>query len=258
MTTGAAVAAVTLITLGLSAMAAAADIDAVENALVDGQRQAAQSQARVDALDDATRKALNAYRAALLRAEQLRLYREQLEQQLATQTARLETVEGALARVEDTQAAMVPLLVKMTDALEQFVDADQPFDRTARVERVAVLRQTLADPEIGLAAQYRDVFAAWQDEARSGRMLKAERVNLPGAPRQQLVDLVQVGRLALYALALDGSAAWQWDASAGRFAPLATATLPALKQALRVAQEQAAPDLLIIPGDFAAATDAGS
>ncbi|MEN8720487.1 MAG: DUF3450 domain-containing protein [Oceanococcaceae bacterium] len=257
MTTGAAVAAMMLMTLGLSTVAAA-DIDAVENALVDGQRQAAQSQARVDSLDDATRKALNAYRAALLRAEQLRLYQEQLEQQMATQTARLETVEGALARVEDTQAAMVPLLVKMTDALEQFVDADQPFDRTARVERVAALRQTLADPEIGLAEQYRDVFAAWQDEARSGRILKAERVNLPGAPRQQLVDLVQVGRLALYALALDGSAAWQWDAAAGRFAPLATATLPALKQALRVAQEQAAPDLLIIPGAFAVSTEAGS
>lgn len=257
MTTGAAVAATMLMTLGLSTVAAA-DIDAVENALVDGQRQAAQSQARVDSLDDATRKALNAYRAALLRAEQLRLYQEQLEQQMATQTARLETVEGALARVEDTQAAMVPLLVKMTDALEQFVDADQPFDRTARVERVAALRQTLADPEIGLAEQYRDVFAAWQDEARSGRILKAERVNLPGAPRQQLVDLVQVGRLALYALALDGSAAWQWDAAAGRFAPLATATLPALKQALRVAQEQAAPDLLIIPGAFAVSTEAGS
>ncbi len=237
--------------LGMAVTAAqAASADRVETEIVRGQRAAALSQERIDGLDDATRKALQEYRGALLRAEQLRLYKQQLEQQVQTQQARLADIEAALGRVEESRAAMVPLLVRMTDALAEFVAADQPFNREARDKRVADLRTMLADPEVGLAEQYRAVYSAWEAEAQAGRMLKAERVNLPGAPRSQLVDLLQVGRLALYAISLDATEAWQWSAESQRFVSLPATSLPALKQALRVAQEQASPALLNLPGDF--------
>jgi len=238
-----------LLSMAVSA-AQAASADRVESEIGRGQRAAALSQERIDGLDDATRKALQEYRSALLRAEQLRLYKQQLEQQVQTQEARLADIEASLGRVEESRAAMVPLLVRMTDALAEFVAADQPFDREARDQRVAELRKLLADPEVGLAEQYRAVYGAWEAEAQAGRVLKAERVNLPGAPRSQLVDLLQVGRLALYAISLDASEAWQWNAQTQRFQSLPATSLPALKQAMRVAQEQASPALLNLPGDF--------
>lgn len=234
----------------VAAPAFAASAEQVEGQISASQRAAAASQKRVDGLDDQTRKALQEYRGALLRAEQLRLYKQQLEQQVETQQARLDEIEESLGRVEESRAAMVPLLVRMTDALDQFVSADQPFDLEARQERVARLRKLLADPEVGLAEQYRAVYGAWEAEAQTGRLLKAERVNLPGAPRSQLVDLLQVGRLALYAISLDATAVWQWNAETQRFESLPATSLPALKQALRVAQEQASPSLLNLPGKF--------
>ncbi len=226
---------------------AAAEPEAVEGALQRSQTQAAASQQRVDQLDDATREALQEYRAALLQAEQLRLYERQLAAQRDTVQARLAEVDAALARLEESRGAMVPLLVRMADALEAFVEADQPFDLDARRARVAGLRNLLADPEAGLSEQYRGAYAAWQAEAAAGRTLAAERVNLPGSRSGQLVDLVRVGRLGLYALALDGSSAWVWRPQARDFVELPRGTVPALKQALRVAQEQAAPSLLTLP-----------
>lgn len=243
-------AGVAMIVLSAMPGAYAAGVSDVESTISADQRRAATSQSRVDKLDDATREALTEYRGALLRAEQLRLYKAQLESQLATQKARMLEVQSAIERVEETRGAMVPLLVKMVDALEAFVQADQPFDLEARSRRVATLRSLLADPQAGLAEQYRAVYAAWEAEAQAGRVMRAERVNLPGAPRSQLVDLIQVGRLALYAVSLDGADAWQWDAEKSRFEALPTSALPALKQVLRVAQEQAAPELLSLPGAF--------
>lgn len=251
-------AAAALLALSANWGASAAGVSDVEGAISTDQRRAAASQSKIDRLDDATRKALTEYRGALLRAEQLRLYKSQLENQLATQKARLLEVESAIERVEHTRAAMVPLLVKMVDALEAFVQADQPFAREMREKRVADLRTLLADPQAGLAEQYRAVYAAWEAEAQSGRVMRAERVNLPGAPRSQLVDLIQVGRLALYAVSLDGADAWQWDTQKTRFEPLPASALPALKQVLRVAQEQAAPELLSLPGSFPLSRDTGA
>lgn len=236
--------------LGGSATVSAASVSDVEKEMSRSQRAAGQSQQRVDTLDDATKKALQEYRTALLRVEQLRLYKQQLEQQRETQVQRLKDVDEALGRVESSRAAMVPLLVKMTDALEEFIAADQPFRQEARKQKVTDLRALLADPEVGLAEQYRAVYSAWQAEARSGRVIKAERVALPGAARSQLVDLLQIGRLGLYALSLDGSAAWIWDTQVQRFTALAPNTIPALKKALNFAKEHAAPSLVYLPGDF--------
>lgn len=232
---------------GVTTLAWAQSVQEVESALQAQSRQAALSQDEIDQLDDATRQALLKYRAALLRAEQLRLYQQQLQAQAQTQKQRLEELEQALARVEATKADMAPVLVRMADALEDFVAADQPFQQDQRRARVAGVRDLLADPEAAMAEQYRGVYAAWQAEADLGRQLAAERVNLPGAAAGQLVDLVAVGRLALYALALDGSMAWQWSPQQRRFGELPVAAVPALQKALRVAQEQAAPSLLTLP-----------
>nr|MBV6628467.1 DUF3450 domain-containing protein [Oceanococcus sp. HetDA_MAG_MS8] len=231
----------------LASLAWAQSVQEVESALQAQSRQAALSQDEIDQLDDATRQALLKYRAALLRAEQLRLYQKQLQAQAQTQQQRLAELEQALERVEATKADMVPVLVRMAEALEEFVAADQPFQRDQREARVAGVRDLLADPDAALAEQYRGVYAAWQAEADLGRQLGAERVNLPGAAAGQLVDLVAVGRLALYALSLDGSMAWQWQAQRKRFTPLPQAAVPSLQKALRVAQEQAAPSLLTLP-----------
>lgn len=225
----------------------AASAPQVEEALSAQQRAAAESQRRIDGLDDATRKSLLEYRAALLRAEQLRLYERQLEAQLQTQKERLASIEADLGRVEQSRAAMVPLQVRMSDALEAFIAADQPFGLEERQARLAKLRQQLSDPEVGLSAQYRALYEAWQAEAADGQRLAAERVSLPGSGSGQLVDLLRIGRLALFAMSLDASEAWIWNRDSRRFSPLPASALPGLKQALRVAQEQAAPSLLALP-----------
>lgn len=59
-------------------------------------------------------------------------------------------------------------------------------------------------------------------------------------------DFLRVGRVALYRIANDGSEAWLWS-STGDWLVLDASYLRDLRKALKVAQQVAAPELLVLP-----------
>lgn len=208
-------------------------------------REAQASQERINRLSDETRKLLEAYRAELWKAQQLQLYIRQLDATLEEQARRKEQLREQLERLERTRAELVPMLVRMVDGLEQFIDLDMPFLLNERRDRVERLRKVLADPDVPVSEQYRRVFEAYQVEADYGRSLESWRGPLPAGA--QLVDYLRVGRMAWYYLSLDGAGAWQYDQAAGQWSQVPSRHLHAIRQGLRVASEQAAPELLALP-----------
>ena len=240
----------------LVAHAAQAQSDPVERAIgtvEQTQRAAAQSQQRVDKLDDQTRDMLERYRAALWQAQQLKVYSAQIEELAKAQENDRESLQRQISEMERVERELLPLMLRMIDSLDSFVDLDLPFLRVERRGRVADLRRMMADPEVGTAEKFRRILEAYRIEVDYGNTLGAERVEIEG----RLMDQLHVGRTALLALALDADAALRWDGASASWQPLESRYVPALRDGLRIARETAAASLLVLPMPTPVAATAG-
>lgn len=203
----------------------------------------AASQQRVDQLDDATRQLLERYRSATWQAQQLTVYAGQLQQLLDSQEAEKASLERQIAEMDRVERDLLPLLLRMVDGLEKFVGLDLPFLKDERGERVANLKRLMADPEANLAEKYRRTLEAYMVEAEYGRTLGAERIEIDG----RVMDVLRIGRTALFALSLDGEAPLRWDAEARKWSALEHRYVASVKKGLRIARETMAADLLVLP-----------
>lgn len=213
------------------------------DATVQINRAGAQSQQRVDKLDDETRRMLERYRAALWQEQQLSVYATQLGELLASQETEKQSLSRQIGEMDRVESELMPLMLRMLDNLEKFVKLDLPFLREERAERIASLRRMMADPAAGVAEKYRRMLEAFQVENDYGRSLGAERVEADG----KVIDVLRVGRVAMYGLTLDGEEAMVWDRKTGAWGELEDRFLPGIRRGLKIAREVAAADVLVLP-----------
>lgn len=211
------------------------------------QRAETDAQARVDALADQTESLLSEYRAILDQADSLDAYNRQLATMVAAQEARLASFDQRLASAEETQRNVAPLLERMLGVLERFVAADLPFLEQERTDRLASLRQVLEDPAQGISERFRRVLEAYQVELDYGRTIEAWRGQADLGGGEQVVDLLRIGRLALFCTTLDGGTAARWDPGHAGWRTLPGHALPQVQRALKVARKELPPELLILP-----------
>ena len=88
------------------------------------------------------------------------------------------------------------------------------------------------------------ILEAYQIEMDYGRTLEAYRDELDADGVSRTVDLVRVGRVGLYYQSLDGAQAGYWDRHARGWIDVDGADRLAIRQALRIARKQTAPELL--------------
>jgi len=210
-------------------------------------REAARSQSRIDRLDDETRRKLEAYRQAIWERQQLEVYGEQLAELQRIQQQDVERLREELAEVPLSEDDLMPLMLRMVDALERFVEADLPFLEDERIQRLTSLKQVLGDAETSVSEKYRRVIEAYQIELDYGRGLASERTELDIGGRRVVVDTLRLGRVALYFLSLDGGTAAMWDGDAGQWTELPATHRAMIRQGIRIAREVAAPELLRLP-----------
>lgn len=223
------------------------------DATVAGQRQAQDSQARIDVLADQTREMASAYRDAMRQADQLEAYVAQIERLVAAQKAELDARAAELAGVEDTRARSLPLLREMWRALRDFVQLDLPFLANERGRRVAELERMLDQPGVTMAEKYRRLIEAYQVEAEYGRTVEASRDVVKLDDGERTVDVLRVGRIGLYYVELDGSSASFWDVGTHAWKTLSGADRAHVERALLVARKAVPPEWLEVPLDVAEA-----
>jgi len=195
----------------------------------------------------AARAALERYRAALWQTQQLKVYAEQVEPLLATQEAERASLQAQAKELSESSRDITPLLLRMLDGLDKFVALDLPFLQGERRERVASLRRLMTDPATPAAEKYRRILEAFRIEGDYGRGFGAERMELDEAGRKKVVDVLRVGRVALYSLTLDGQEAGYWDVAAKQWKPLSSSYRSALREGLKIARETAAPLVVSLP-----------
>jgi hypothetical protein len=235
--------------LGLALLALSLEAgaqDAVGRALQtteQAQQAAAGSQDVVERLDDETRALLERYRAASWQAQQLGVYADQLEEIAERQVEEQASLERQIEAMRRTEAELLPLMLRMLDTLSRFVERDLPFLEQERRERVESLSRLMSDPEATLADKYRRLLEAYQIEVDYGRGLGAERAEVDG----RVVDQLRVGRLALYALTLEGDQAWIWEAETGQWQAAERGLARTIRKGLRMARDTAPAGLLVLP-----------
>lgn len=225
---------------------AGAQSDAVSKSLDTVQRTqqaSVASQQRVDQLDDQTRALLERYRSATWQTQQLNVYAQQLNELLSQQTAQLTSLHQQMADLDRAGEDLMPLMLRMTDSLEKFVALDLPFLADERRDRLANLKRALGDPQINAGEKFRRILEAYQIEVDYGRTLGVERIDVGG----NTMDVLRVGRVALYALAPDGDDPKIWNPATKSWDALSGGARASIREGLKMAHELTAVNLLELP-----------
>ena len=225
------VTATLLCCLGTAA-APRADVVGQSVTLTENNNRAEQgTQQRIETLDDATRQMLEEYHVLGREFDALSVYNDQVERLVQSQEQEKLSLQQQMADMELTQREVVPLMLRMIDALAQLVRSDIPFLQQERSQRVVLLRQLMDRADVSVAEKYRRILEAYRDE-------------LDGDGLKRTVDFVRVGRVGLYYQSLDGAQAGYWDRHARGWIDVDGADRLAIRQALRIARKQTAPELL--------------
>jgi len=129
----------------------------------------------------------------------------------ATLRRKIEELKQRAAEMEKINVELLPLLDKTLERLQAFMEADMPWLQAERRQKLARTQRLLNDYDMGLLPKTHAVLETVAREADLGHTVavREEEIAIDGQPRQ--VRLLQVGRLGLYALTMDGRQAYAWD-----------------------------------------------
>ena len=97
------------------------------------------------------------------------------------------------------------------------------------------------------AEKFRRIIEAYQIENDYGNTIEAYRANIQLEGETSSVDFLRLGRVTLYYQRLDGSETGYWNNSLKRWEQLPGEYRNPIRQGLRIARKEAAPDLLSLP-----------
>lgn len=236
-----------LLLTGAVSAANASNIDTAIDKGVERAATAQQSQVKIDGMDEVIRDTEREYRGLVKEVDGLGIYVQQLDKQLVDQRQELASVENSIHQVALIERQITPLMLKMVDGIAAFVEADIPFQKEERLARVKSLQSIMGRSDVEVAEKYRQVMQAYQDEMSYGRTIKTYRDTIKIDNADKEVDFLRVGRIALMYQSLDGENIGVWDNTSRSWQPLADEYKGKLMMALRIAREQAAPDLIKVP-----------
>ncbi len=209
--------------------------------------EASASQERVESLSDATDDLLTKYQVALRQNESLLTYNRQLDSLILSQEVERASLDEQTDRIELVSREVTPLMLRMIDALAAFVDLDVPFLEEERAERIQDLRKLMHRANVTESEKYRRLMEAYQVENEYGRTIEAYRSTLAKDDKELTVNFLRVGRIALVYQTLDELEAGVWNQDQRRWEPLDSSYRSRIRQGLRIARKQVAPDLILLP-----------
>jgi len=230
-----------------SASLRAATVDDSLKVVGKTNQSAIASQQRIDRMALQTQKMLEEYQQITLNTEYQNTYNYELKQLKADQEAELDSLQKQIDEINVTQLRIMPLMNSMADALEKFVVLDMPFHQEGRVNGVIQLKQHLRNPSLSLPDKYRLLLEAFQIENDYGRSVESYRDTLDIGGEELSVEFLRIGRVALYYRTLDGATSAYWNMDTREWDVLPAEFDRDISDAIRVASNQVAPQLLRLP-----------
>jgi len=210
------------------------------------EQQARQSQQQIASLDEKTGMLLAEYRKFSAEAVSMKGYNDQLEAMVVSQQQEMESIEQQYAEIDNTSREVVPLIQRMLSTLESFVELDIPFLQEERRTRISTLKEILSRADVTTSEKYRRVLEAYNVEMEYGRTIEAYRSTLESGNDSLTVDFLRLGRVALMYQTLDGEQTGYWNSERQSWV-VENSYQRAVRQGLRIAKQQSAPGLLVVP-----------
>lgn len=205
------------------------------------------SQTRVDQLSDQTRDLLTEFKQVMKVVDGLRVYNRQQERLIEQQERELAELRESIDQVTVIERQITPLMERMVDTLEKFIDLDMPFLVSERRERIDFLRNTMNRADVSVSEKFSQVMQAYQVENQYGSTIEAYSDEIPinGSPRA--VDVLKFGRVILVYQTSDGGETGVWNKSSRSWEPLGNEFHAAVRDGLRMARQTMTPDLVNLP-----------
>lgn len=211
----------------------------------------ANAQKKVDALYDATREKRQQFQQLSREIKSLSRYQMQMQAQVARQEQQLAEFDKAIADAAVMERELLPLLEKMSTALEHWVEIDLPFQLAERRERVKRLKEDLFNPELTIAQKYQQLLEAYQIEIDFGRGLERFQEIVEIDQHTYQVNVLRVGRVALLCQTADGRITARWNRKQSVWERLDDRDYRQyVKQGLKMVAKQAPNQLLTLPIDL--------
>jgi hypothetical protein len=234
--------------VGTATAVQANSLDAVLKVGEAKNEAARKSQVKIDRLADETRDLLTDYKTVVKQIDGLKVYNERLQRQIDNQMTRIGEIDESIDQVTIISRQMTPLIIRMIDGLEKFVELDVPFHMDERQQRIAFLRSNLDRADVSVAEKFRQVLEAYKIENEYGRKIDAYKgsVEIDGQDRD--VNFFRVGRIALLYQTTDTELSGAWDQASRSWVPLERGEFRnAIMKGLRIARKEASIDLLTLP-----------
>jgi len=178
----------------------------------------------------------------------LNMYNAMLKRQLDDQDSQIAKLNTSINNATLIERQIMPLLVRMVDALETFVAVDTPFLITERTQRVVELRELLDKAEFTTSEKCRRVFEAYQIENEYGYTIESYKGRVDLTDSQFAVDFLRIGRVGLFYRDLAGDQVGLWNNVTKQWQPLTERQYKRhITKGLKIAREEISPELITLP-----------
>ena len=209
--------------------------------------EGASNQEQLNKIDDQTKLLEFDYKDTIKEYENLKLYNDQLQRIITSQEEEIQSILDQIDELDNININMIPIMLKMIDALDKFVTLDIPFLITERTERVDNLKSIMDRGDISTSEKFRKVTEAYQIESDYGRTIEAYRSEVEFDGETFNADFLRVGRVSLAFVTSSGDKAGFWNKSTGRWEESSAAVKRSTIDGLKIALKQAPPTLITIP-----------
>lgn len=208
---------------------------------------AAKSQEKINGITDQIDSKLQQFKTLMKEIEGLEVYNTQLRKQINNQEQEMADLNSAIDEVSVVERQITPLMMRMIDGLEQFVELDVPFLPEERANRVADLRAMMDRADVAASEKFRRVMEAYQVEMDYGRTMEAYSGIHSINGQERDVEFLRLGRTALIYQTRDASMQGVWNKQTRQWEELDSGYRTQITKGLRMAKKQLAPDLLMLP-----------
>ena len=241
------VAIVTAISLTGWTSASAQTLDEVLGVRTNTTAAGKKSQTKIDELTDQTRDLLSQYKHVMKIVDGLKVYNRQQERLIKRQEKEIAELNESIDNVTVIERQVGPLMARMIDGLEKFIELDSPFLLKERTERISFLKDVLERADVAVSEKFSKVLEAYQIENTFGSTLEAytDVIELDGQSRQ--VDMLKWGRVSLVFQTPDGEVTGVWDNKIRDWVPLGDEYRADVRNGLRIARKTMTADLVRLP-----------
>ena len=246
---GPAVAALLLsfaapITVPLASAQTLDEVLGVRSATTESGRK---SQLKVDQLSEDTRDLLTQYKQVMKIVDGLKVYNLQQERLIAKQEEEMSELNLSIDQVSLLDRQIGPLIERMIQNLEVFIEKDIPFLMEERRERVVFLKDMMDRADVSVSEKFNQVLQAYQVENTFGTTIEpySDLIEFEGKQRQ--VDMLKFGRVALVFQTPDGEITGVWNNDSRNWERLPDSYRAEVRDGLRMARKTKTPDLVRLP-----------